>query len=123
MLSRQSINEKNNDCNSNGLIVLQRLDAFFPFDPFHLPRSQSFINPHYQPWDGGEDNDGSEIDGVDTFDDNRSNGCLDDLEFMYDRNIDCRHVDFYSDDDEDDDEVPLELKNEPHEDLMSTSLG
>ena len=27
------------------------LDAYFPYDPYHLPRSRSFIDPLYRTWE------------------------------------------------------------------------
>ena len=32
--------------------VQQHLDAFFPFDPYHLPQSKKWIEPDYRAWEG-----------------------------------------------------------------------
>ena len=47
----------------------QHLDAFFPFDPYHLPRSKKWIESDYREWKGipGLDDD-SEDDAEDTED-------------------------------------------------------
>jgi RNA polymerase I specific transcription initiation factor RRN3 len=49
--------------------TIDRLDTFFPFDPITLHRSQLTIEPLYNPWDGGAEDDtsstvssGSEVD-------------------------------------------------------------
>ena len=40
----------------------QRLDAYFPFDPYRLPRSKRWVEGDYRVWEGvpGEDDDGSD---------------------------------------------------------------
>ncbi|TPX36714.1 hypothetical protein SmJEL517_g01262 [Synchytrium microbalum] len=36
------------------------LDTFFPFDPFHLPKSKKFVSNVYNEWQGRDDDAGSE---------------------------------------------------------------
>jgi RNA polymerase I-specific transcription initiation factor RRN3 len=47
--------------------ALRELTSFFPFDPYKLPRSSSYIEPIYREWasvaiDGDEDDDDDEED-------------------------------------------------------------
>jgi RNA polymerase I-specific transcription initiation factor RRN3 len=48
--------------NSNSFSALSELTSFFPFDPYKLPRSSSYIEPIYREWasvaiEGDEDDD------------------------------------------------------------------
>jgi RNA polymerase I-specific transcription initiation factor RRN3 len=50
---------------SNGVSALSELTSFFPFDPYKLPRSSSYIEPIYREWatvaiEGDEDDDDDE---------------------------------------------------------------
>jgi len=50
---------------SNGINTLSELTSFFPFDPYKLPRSSSYIDPIYREWasvaiEGNDDDDDEE---------------------------------------------------------------
>lgn len=51
---------------SNGISALNELTSFFPFDPYKLPRSSSYIEPIYREWASvaiaGDDDDDDEDD-------------------------------------------------------------
>jgi RNA polymerase I-specific transcription initiation factor RRN3 len=54
-----------------GETIVSELNTFFPFDPYKLPRSNSYIAGVYREWssvaidDGGEDDDDGDGDGED----------------------------------------------------------
>ena len=53
---------------SNNTNALSELTSFFPFDPYKLPRSSSYIEPIYREWasvaiEGDDDEDDDEDDG------------------------------------------------------------
>lgn len=52
--------------NSNSFSTLSELTSFFPFDPYKLPRSSSYIEPIYREWASvaieGDDDDDDEED-------------------------------------------------------------
>jgi RNA polymerase I-specific transcription initiation factor RRN3 len=53
--------------NGNNISALSELTSFFPFDPYKLPRSSSYIEPIYREWtsvaiEGDDDDDDDEED-------------------------------------------------------------
>lgn len=56
-------NKSNHD---SKIIPSDVLDTFFPFDPFHLPKSKRFIEGIYIEWKGSNDGD-EESDNGDDF--------------------------------------------------------
>jgi RNA polymerase I-specific transcription initiation factor RRN3 len=57
--------------NSNSINALTELTSFFPFDPYKLPRSSSYIEPIYREWasvavegDDDEEDEEGEDEGI-----------------------------------------------------------
>jgi RNA polymerase I-specific transcription initiation factor RRN3 len=55
---------------SNSINALSELTSFFPFDPYKLPRSSSYIEPIYREWasvaiEGDDDDDDDDEEGED----------------------------------------------------------
>ena len=54
---------------SNSINALSELTSFFPFDPYKLPRSSSYIEPIYREWASvaieGDDDDDDDEEGED----------------------------------------------------------